>query len=312
MNRKDRRRYEAQQRRHEERMRRDAEERVAKMITTTTPLPDDIKRDIAKTVRSIEWAVLDVDGTAVECGLCFYRAVSGMTTLCPLDIWAKPALGGMIYRAGPDERRDVVGFCGPGNVGIFKTAEHHMLAHYFVVSGDDIIDFSVGDWKENITAGKMSEMIVPGVDPLGPIQWTAPPLTEFFWAPRASFEPVPGKHTPELGQAWYTGFASSQPSAAQRRFETLLKDAEPTLRRIVPHIRRAFEHYALKERVWATRNGHTAVRLSQLARLVGDPDLTERVTAGSKFEDKLIVLRGKVEITADEAARILAEAGIQR
>jgi len=52
------------------------------------------------------------------------------------------------------------------------------------------------------------------------------------------------------------------------------------------------------------------VRLSQLARLVSEPGLTERITAGSRFEDKLIVLRGKVDITADEAARILAEAGI--
>jgi len=116
--------------------------------------------------------------------------------------------------------------------------------------------------------------------------------------------------TPELGQAWYTGLASPQPSDAQSHFETLLKDAEPSLKRIVPHVRRAFEHYALKKRVWAARHGHTAVRLSQLAKLIGDPRLTERITAGSKYEDKLIVLRGKVDITVDEAARILAEAGI--
>jgi len=310
MNRRDRRRAEAQQRSYEARLGKDAKKKIAMSTTSTIVLPDDIKHDIAKTVRSIEWTVFDVDGTAVDGGMCFYRAASGAVTLHLLDIWAKPALGGMVYRAGPDEYRDVVAFCGPGNVGTIKTAEHHMLGHYFVVSGDDIIDFSVGDWKETITAGKMSEVMVPGVDPLGAIQWTAPPLPEFFWAPRARFEPVPEMRTPELGQAWYTGFASPQPSDAQSHFETLLKDAEPSLKRIVPHVRRAFEHYALKKRVWAARHGHTAVRLSQLAKLIGDPRLTERITAGSKYEDKLIVLRGKVDITVDEAARILAEAGI--
>jgi hypothetical protein len=38
-------------------------------------------------------------------------------------IEAERCIGGMIYRAGPDQMRDVVAFCGPGNVGCFWNGE---------------------------------------------------------------------------------------------------------------------------------------------------------------------------------------------
>ena len=89
---------------------------------------DDIKRDIAKTVRSIEWLLPD----RRPAGMCFFRTMFGTITLNRLDIPAKPALGGMIYRAGPDEERDVVAFCGPGQcrdadrVELSRPLVHHV------------------------------------------------------------------------------------------------------------------------------------------------------------------------------------------
>src|SRR5262245_28147466 len=77
------------------------------------PVPDDIKTDIAKTVRSIDWGLIG----GLEGGLCLFRNMTGWLVLGMLEIPAMPALGGMIYRAGPYEHRDVVAFCGPGNVG---------------------------------------------------------------------------------------------------------------------------------------------------------------------------------------------------
>jgi len=75
---------------------------------------------------------------------------------------------------------------------------------------------------------------------------------------------------------------------------------ETTIR---PHVRYCCEHYALKERVWAAREGHTAVRLSALARLAGGSELATQTW----LHDQLIVLRGKRSITRETALKILAE-----
>lgn len=78
-------------------------------------MADDIKRNIAKVVRSVEWQFISSHG--ISGGMCFWRNYTGMVTLWKLDIAAKIAPGGLVYRAGPDERRDVVAFRGPGNIG---------------------------------------------------------------------------------------------------------------------------------------------------------------------------------------------------
>jgi hypothetical protein len=70
-------------------------------------IPDDLKADIARSVRSI----------ILGGGNCFYRAVIGMEFLRRLGIPTHLALGGLVYRAGPDPIRDVVSYCGPGNRG---------------------------------------------------------------------------------------------------------------------------------------------------------------------------------------------------
>jgi hypothetical protein len=256
-------------------------------------IPDDIKHDIAKVVRSIDWQLAD----ETPGGMCFWRAMTGWVTLHTLGIPAKPVLGGMIYRAGVDERRDVIAFCGEGNVG--RRSDRGILAHYFIVSNNNIVDFSVGDWKEN--SRTLPDIEVPGMEPIGPVCWTAPPLPEFFWADRNNFMSKPPAYTPDLGRAWYTGFADD----AAGFFEQCIEDATANLKTVFPHIAQGIKFYALKERLFAVRGGHTAVRLSQLAEIVGNPTLI----AQAKRQESLIVLRGKVDITPDIARETLIEAG---
>jgi hypothetical protein len=258
-------------------------------------IADDIKRDIAKVVRSIYWQL----AVGMVGGMCFWRCMTGWTTLRARGIPAQPALGGMIYRAGPDERRDVVAFCGQGNAG--RHVDGGILAHYFIVSGNNIVDFSVGDWEEN--SRMLPDIEVPGTEPLGAVCWTAPPLPEFFWADRSNFMPNPSAYTPDLGHAWYTGFADD----AAGLLEQLIEDAVASLRMAFPHIARGIEHYALKERLFAVRGGHTAVRFSQLAEMIGDPVLMAR----ARQDERLIVLPGKVDITSEIARETLIEAGFE-
>jgi hypothetical protein len=131
---------------------------LAGLNVASPEIPGDIKHDIAKVVRSIDWQLFNGEAG----GICYWRAMSGWVTMRTLDIPATYALGGMIYRAGPDERADVVPFCGEGNVG--RRGSRGILAHYFIVSGDNIVDFSVGDWRS--TVDNVPEVEVPGLAPL--------------------------------------------------------------------------------------------------------------------------------------------------
>jgi hypothetical protein len=255
-------------------------------------IPADIKTDIAKVVRSIEWRIID----GKRGGLCFWRTMTGVIVLTILSIPAQPALGGLIYRVGPDEHRDVVAFCGPGNVGTLM--EGGLLGHWFIVSGDDIVDFSVGDWTD---LSGISEFMT-GQPALGPIQWTISP-PNFFWDHRNQFRRIPPAFTPELGRAWYTGF-DGEPDIDLKTEEFLAGHTKL----IAKAIAQGVEFYALRERLFAVRNGHTAVRYSRLAEMVGDPVLLAKVKREER--DKLLVLRNKVDITPEIARGILVEAGL--
>ena len=90
-------------------------------------IPDDLRRDIAQTVRDAE---LDIDAPG---GLCLYRAIIGRKFLKSLGIAGDLCLGGMVYRAGPDPERDVVWFCGPGNVG--QMIDGKLIGHYWLDTG---------------------------------------------------------------------------------------------------------------------------------------------------------------------------------
>jgi hypothetical protein len=276
------------------------------MITPRVEIPHGIKADISKVVRSLDFELPNSKG-----GLCFFRALSGCTVLRLLGFEsAQPALGGMVFRAGPDDRRDVLAFCGPGNQGC--SVNGIFLGHYWIVEDDDYIDFSVGDWRENAEMCKEAwhqadERQLCG-ESLDAIQWTAPELPDFFWTDRVNLTVSPQvnckQHTPALGQAWYSGFRGD--SETLKQFSNLIKEALPQIKPCIPHLCKAIEHYALKERLFAAREGHTAVRFSELAELIGDHRLMEK----AKKEEHLIVLRGKETPTKEEAIRILTQAGL--
>jgi hypothetical protein len=133
----------------------------ARSQSKAATIPDDLKADIAQSVRNIEFS--GADG-----GTCFFRAALGMDFLRRLGIPCGIALGGMVYRAGPDPQRDVVSYCGLGNLGQTIPGTDFWLGHYWVQSGGDVVDFSVGDWRET-----------PPDDDLGPIQWTVDRPTSF-------------------------------------------------------------------------------------------------------------------------------------
>jgi hypothetical protein len=216
-------------------------------------LRNDLRADIAKTVRNVDL----INGSG---GLCFFRSVIGIEFLRLLGIPATLTLGGMVYRAGPDPRRDVVAFCGPGNVGQFISGQG-ILGHYWIESGSDVIDFSVGDWRGDMTP----DLSLEPDDQLGPIQWAVDP-PDFLWLPRVDLDPTPGQYAPELGKAYYTGWRGTIPA-----IETSLQELKTALDwgLLADHFERCCQYGALRERIWAAQHGHTVIRLDETGNLCG-------------------------------------------
>jgi hypothetical protein len=114
--------------------------------------------------------------------------------------------GAMLYRAGPHEIYDIIAFCGPGNEA-YRTSDG-VLAHYWLTAGDQLIDFSVGDWRsdcrsENDVLNSSFDRRPDGsVAPA--VQWTAPDLPDFWWQPAATLT------APWRPQGHGTGHAADQ------------------------------------------------------------------------------------------------------
>lgn len=155
-------------------------------------IPPARRADIAHVVRSFEM----VTGRG---GTCSFRACLGHHVLNRLGIRSTIVFGAMLYRAGPHPMRDVVAFCGPGNKPLAG-----VLAHCWLHCGNDLIDFSVGDWQPQASRVVDSAFDrLPTGETLEPIQWTAPALPDFWWRPRSSFDPWQPTGEPKLGEAWY-------------------------------------------------------------------------------------------------------------
>jgi hypothetical protein len=84
------------------------------------------------------------------------------------------------------------------------------------------------------------------------------------------------------------------------------EDTIRTLRKNHQHFEKACEIFALRERVFAAREGHTALRLLQLAKLIGDSRLIDE----ARKEERLIVVRGKQDVTPETARELLQDAGL--
>jgi hypothetical protein len=120
---------------------------------------------------------------------------------CNVD--ASLHIGSLLCRVGPDPRRDVVAFCGPGNAG------YGQLFHAWAEVDDHMLDFSVGDWRR-----------LDGIIPLGrgfaPIQW-ATTLPEYWCKPRSAVvDPWPGARHPALGEPGTASITATWPSRPGR------------------------------------------------------------------------------------------------
>jgi hypothetical protein len=225
---------------------------VPKSSKPSILIPDDIKEHIAATVRSY---VLPFRSC------CWFRAIVGNFVLHTLGIKASVAIGSMVHRAGPDEYRDVMAYCGPGNIG-YITPEGSFLAHAWLQTSTNIIDFSVSDWRnsegidddveELITADRA---LRDANNNLGAIQWTAPPLPEYFWRPTNSFpkwqqwcEGDKATHTPRLGECWYGPMRTVSRDEAYRRLR-MISDELVADGLVVNLLKNNIEAFRLKERV---------------------------------------------------------------
>jgi hypothetical protein len=111
MNRQQRRAAEAQKRKAAERL-----ERQRREISRPgyNPIHDpNFQAGTAKLVRAIDFVMPPEFGPG---GLCMFRTIAGMEALRDCKIEAVPYFGSMLYRVGPDPYRDVIAFCGRGNV----------------------------------------------------------------------------------------------------------------------------------------------------------------------------------------------------
>src|SRR5580704_9235439 len=199
-------------------------------------IPDDLKADLSEAVRSIHFDT--------KFGVCGYRALTGARLLNHIGLPVQIAAGGLLYRAGPDPSRDVVAFCGPGNLG-YSDPQHGIVGHYWLTIGDQIIDFTPGDWP----LLECGDMCFDETDAaLGEIQWEVYP-PDFYWVSRyevAGTYGVAGTYaetldrcTPALGKVWYTGWRGKRKSV----------DWQLPWPEIDDHFARYCQRYSFKERL---------------------------------------------------------------
>jgi hypothetical protein len=189
-----------------------------------------------------------------------FRTIAGIEALRDCNIEAIPYFGSVLYRVGPDPHRDVVAFCGPGNVAGRFGADDHMVFHMWLSVGDYFVDFSVGDWFTD--APHLKDVVEPGVTPLGPIQWTIPKPPDYWWQPRAVLEgPWRSHGTPELGQAWYKAAWRSEADliAMKDHFVQVYAEARND---IVAAIRRIKDHFAATHGYTAAASRSPATAIS--------------------------------------------------
>ena len=69
----------------------------------------------------------------------------------------------MLYRCGPHRRRDTLRFCWPDNRGgyLHTGNDAYLIGHVWVEVGDEIADFSVGDWQAEADLITRTPLIPP-------------------------------------------------------------------------------------------------------------------------------------------------------
>jgi hypothetical protein len=189
-------------------------------------MPDDLKIDIARVVRTFCF-------TGVDAGTCLARAAIGHAVLHACGLPARLIPGGMLYRCGPHRRRDTLRFCLPDNRGgyLHTGNDAYLIGHVWVEVGDEIADFSVGDWQAE--ADLIYENTVDPADrALGPIEWWVSP-PQFIWQSAASLKTGWRAYgEPMIGQSWYGAWSPCRmPDFAS--FDLVVSDAAPLIALLV-------------------------------------------------------------------------------
>ena len=128
-------------------------------------------------------------------GTCIVRGLVGHKLMREIGLDAKLAYGAMLYRAGYDPMADVVAYCGQYNTGY---VDNFMLGHLWTELGDDLIDFSCGDWQRE---EEWQVQVAP--DGLPPITWQVEP-PQYLWQKAAPLKEAWRKiGQPALGEFWY-------------------------------------------------------------------------------------------------------------
>jgi hypothetical protein len=178
-------------------------------------LTPEVKREIAQIARSV-YLTMPAPG-----GLCMFRVACGCRVLDALGLPFSVAVGGVACRVGPDEYADLFTFAAPDLCGTIM--DNLFLGHAWLQVGDDLVDFSVGDWRagsERAAGTPLEVFHVPaGLEVIDRrIEWTID-LPEYHWAPVAHFRPpLSEKILPDeflaalpLGKVIYTPWIGPDP-----------------------------------------------------------------------------------------------------
>ncbi len=141
------------------------------------------KDDIAELVRSVPRAF------PIGTGDCLDRSLVGAAVLTALGLPATLKLGALLYRVGPDPVRDCISIFAPDRHSV-EYRNDFCVGHFYLRSGPDLIDFSVGDFRAD------AAVIAPEME------WSILP-PDYFWDDAAHFARDPAQEVPEIGQAWY-------------------------------------------------------------------------------------------------------------
>jgi hypothetical protein len=210
--------------------------------TLATRLTDDIKRDIVEVVRSTTLIVPNG-------GTCKFRADVGAVVLILLKVPCFLRYGSMLYRAGPDEIRDCLSFCGRGNRAMFSGNDlggTGFLGHFWLRVGDDLVDFSLGDWVRECEHMVEVEEQTTGKS-LGPVQWTAP-VPDYLWRPYSELTtPWRSDSTPELGEYWYQDGVRVHPN--QKHLIEVFYEPGPFIQIFLAGVKEMISELRLVERI---------------------------------------------------------------
>jgi hypothetical protein len=111
----------------------------------------------------------------------------------------------MLYRAGQDQARDTMSYCGKRNTGY--CIDGGMLGHVWIELGADLIDFSTGDWVDE--AQTLAELFPDG---LGDLVWEVPPPS-YLWRCNSSLKADWREFgSPRLGEFWYGPWHGAKPN----------------------------------------------------------------------------------------------------